>query len=295
MNAEDTSMALLNKETQISTLVEGLDHPEGIAWGLDGHVYAGGEAGQIYRVNIDRKDASEIANTGGFVLGIALDADSNIYACDLVAKCVQKITPGGIISTYSSGTRNEPMSVPNYPAFDSRGNLYVCDSGGWKENDGRIYKIGHDGEATVWNRTLREFPNGLCMGPNEQHLYVAMSLSPPRVDRIEINPDGSCGRTETVVELPETVPDGVAFDSDGNLYISCYRPDAIYKFSQQHNLEVFAQDFEGTLMAAPTNIAFCGEDRDILLSTNLGRWHISRYEAGLTGLSLHYPKLPTTG
>ena len=41
MNAEDTSMALLNKETQISTLVEGLDHPEGIAWGLDGHVYAG--------------------------------------------------------------------------------------------------------------------------------------------------------------------------------------------------------------------------------------------------------------
>ena len=91
MNAEDTSMALLNKETQISTLVEGLDHPEGIAWGLDGHVYAGGEAGQIYRVNIDRKEASEIANTGGFVLGIALDADSNIYACDLVAKCVQKI------------------------------------------------------------------------------------------------------------------------------------------------------------------------------------------------------------
>ena len=288
-------MALLNKETQISTLVEGLDHPEGIAWGLDGHVYAGGEAGQIYRVNIDRKEASEIANTGGFVLGIALDADSNIYACDLVAKCVQKITPGGIISTYSSGTRNEPMSVPNYPAFDSRGNLYVCDSGGWKENDGRIYKIGHDGEATVWNRTLREFPNGLCMGPNEQHLYVAMSLSPPRVDRIEINPDGSCGRKETVVELPETVPDGVAFDSDGNLYISCYRPDLIYKFSQQHNLEIFAQDLEGTVMAAPTNIAFCGENRDILLSTNLGRWHISRYEAGLTGLPLHYPKLPTSG
>jgi gluconolactonase len=30
-----------------TTLVTGLDHPEGVAWGPDGRVYAGGEAGQI--------------------------------------------------------------------------------------------------------------------------------------------------------------------------------------------------------------------------------------------------------
>ena len=37
-------MAILNNETDISILVEGLDHAEGIAWGLDGYAYAGGEA-----------------------------------------------------------------------------------------------------------------------------------------------------------------------------------------------------------------------------------------------------------
>ena len=35
-------MPLLSNETDVSVFVEGLDHPEGIAWGLDGYAYAGG-------------------------------------------------------------------------------------------------------------------------------------------------------------------------------------------------------------------------------------------------------------
>ena len=86
-------MAILDNEFQLSIHAEGLDHAEGIAWGLDGYVYAGGEAGQIYRIGLDGNSLTEIANTGGFVLGLALDASNNIYACDIYNKCVQKITP----------------------------------------------------------------------------------------------------------------------------------------------------------------------------------------------------------
>ena len=284
-------MALLDNDTQLSVLVDGLDHPEGIACGPDGGVYAGGEAGQVYRVDIDRAEFAEFANTGGFVLGMALDSAGNIYACDLVNACVHKITPGGDVSVYSTGPESEPMAVPNYPAFDAQGNLYVCDSGGWKEDSGRIFKVAPGGDAIVWDRTLKTFPNGLCIGPNGDSLYVAMSLNSPRIARVEILPDGSAGNIETVVELPRTVPDGVAFDTDGNLYISCYRPDIIYRLSPEGDLEVLAEDYEGTAMAAPTNVAFSGPNRDILLGCNLGRWHITRYEANKTGLRLHYPDL----
>ena len=284
-------MALLNNDTQVSVLVDGLDHPEGIACGPDGGVYAGGEAGQVYRIDIDRAEFTEFANTGGFVLGMALDSAGNVYACDLVNACVNKITPSGEVSVYSTGPSSEPMAVPNYPAFDAQGNLYVCDSGGWKEDSGRIFKVAPGGDAVLWDRTLKTFPNGLCIGPNGDSLYVAMSLNPPRVARVEILPDGSAGNVETVVELPRTVPDGVAFDTDGNLYISCYRPDIIYRLSPEGELEVLAEDYEGTAMAAPTNIAFSGPNRDILLGCNLGRWHITRYEANKTGLRLHYPDL----
>ena len=216
-------MALLNNDTQLSVLVDGLDHAEGIACGPDGGVFAGGEAGQVYRVDIERAEFTEIANTGGFVLGMALDAAGNVYACDLVNQCVQKITPDGEVSVYSSGPPSEPMNVPNYPAFDHLGNLYVCDSGGWKEDSGRIFRIAPGGEAVVWDRSLKEFPNGLCIGPNGDSLYVAMSLNPPRIARIDILSDGLAGSIETVVELPGAVPDGVAFDTDGNLYVACYR------------------------------------------------------------------------
>ena len=32
-------MPLLDNDTQVSVLVDGLDHPEGISWGLDGYAY----------------------------------------------------------------------------------------------------------------------------------------------------------------------------------------------------------------------------------------------------------------
>ena len=284
-------MALLDNDTQVSVLVDGLDHAEGVAWGLDGYVYAGGEAGQIYRVDMENGYVSQLADTGGFILGIALDASNNIYACDLAKHCVHKITPEGVVTTYSTGTSSDPLRVPNYPAFDREGNLYVCDSGDWSADNGLLYKIRPGGEAEVWRRNARTFPNGLCMGPDGDCLYVAMSQNPPRVDRIEIEPDGSAGAIQTVIEFPRTVPDGVAFDMDGNLYTTMYRPDIIYRLTPAGKLDVLAEDWAGTLIAAPTNVAFCGAGLDVLVSANLGRWHLTRYETGATGLPLNYPDL----
>ena len=153
-------MALLNNDTQLSVLVDGLDHAEGIACGPDGGVFAGGEAGQVYRIDIEQAEFTEIANTGGFVLGMALDAAGNVYACDHVNKCVQKVTPNGEVSVYSSGPPSDPMNVPNYPAFDHLGNLYVCDSGGWKEDSGRIFRIAPGGDAVVWTGRSRSSRTG---------------------------------------------------------------------------------------------------------------------------------------
>ncbi len=44
--------------SNFAAFADGLDHPEGVAWGLDGNVYAGAEAGQIYRVTLDGKVTS---------------------------------------------------------------------------------------------------------------------------------------------------------------------------------------------------------------------------------------------
>ena len=284
-------MSLLNNDTQVSVFVEGLDHPEGIAWGLDGYAYAGGEAGQVYRIDVERQEVVQFADTGGFVLGMALDADHNIYACDAGNKAIMKITKAARSQptrpapmTSRSAYRTTPLSMPTATctcATRATGMKTTASSTASDREARRRY--GTDDR--------RSFPNGLCMGPDGDEIYVAMSVNPPRVDRITIEADGSPGLHETVAEFPKTVPDGVAFDTDRNLYVSMYRPDVIYRRTPDGQIDILAEDFEGTLIAAPTNIAFCGRDRDMLLGANIGRWHITQYDVGATGLPLHYPAL----
>src|SRR4051794_11434658 len=101
----------------VSILADGLDHPECVAWGPDGYIYAGGEAGQIYRISMGG-DLIEIASTGGFILGVCLDGHRHIYACDLKKQAVMRIDRDANISVYSDGTADRKMKTPNYAVFD---------------------------------------------------------------------------------------------------------------------------------------------------------------------------------
>jgi gluconolactonase len=269
--------------------VEGLDHPEGVACGPDGALYAGGEAGQIYRVSMDGT-FEEIGNTGGFILGLCLDAESNVYACDSAASAIKRITPSGEVSPWSSGSPDRPIKVPNYPVFDTEGNLYVSDSGDWNAHNGCVFRISPHGETSVFTSDVNAFPNGMAMHPSGSHLYsvVSQALS---VVRIAIGPDGSAGAVETVAECPHNVLDGLAFDEEENLYISCYTPDAIYRLSPDGKLELLAADWERVTFASPTNLAFCGPDRKTLVVGSLARWHLTKGDMAVAGARLNYPRI----
>lgn len=269
---------------------EGLDHPEGVVWGPEGYVYAGGEAGQIYRVDPGTGDWQEIANTGGFILGLCFDGSGNLYACDLNNSCVQKITPDGTVSVYSNGTPQRPMAVPNYPVFDRHGNLYVSDSGGHHAYNGCMYCIRPGGETLVISTELNQFPNGLAIDPAGEWLYVVLS-NVPGVARARLNGDGSIGPAERFIDLPRTIPDGLAFDVEGRLYVSCYTPDRIYRVGPDGKAEVVVEDWESTRIATPTNIAFGGAGLSTLFIASLGRWHLTKGPMPVPGSRLNYPIL----
>lgn len=270
--------------------VHDLDHPEGVAWGPDGFVYAGGEAGQIYRITLDGTK-TQIASTNGFVLGLCLDADANIYACDPKNCAVMRVTPRGGISVYSSGTTERPMVTPNYPVFDARGNLYVSDSGHWLKDDGCIYCIRTDGRTEVISNAPRFFPNGMALSPDNRWLYVVLSTTTPSVVRMQIGSDQRLGRLEPVITLPMTVPDGVACDEAGNLYISCYTPNRVYRLCSSGELSVFVEDWQAITIAAPANVAFCGPDLRTLVISSLSLRHLTKVAVDIAGSPLHYPTL----
>ena len=101
--------------------------------------------------------------------------------------------------------------------------------------------------------------------------------------------DVETGEVERVTRLDGTVPDGIALTADGGVVVSCYRPDRIVHIDAAGAVEIVAEDPQGTLLAAPTNVAFAGPQLDRLVSANLGRWHLSLVDSGLRGAPLHYP------
>jgi sugar lactone lactonase YvrE len=269
-----------------SVFVEGLDHPEGVAVHPDGSIWAGGEAGQIYRVSSDGATVDEVANTGGFVLGIAFSPDASwLVACDTKLHCLWRVSPEtGEVTEFADGVGTYSFKIPNYACFASDGTLYVSDSGTPRENDGLLtrFSADHNGVGEIWHSGPFNFANGICLAPDENSLYVVASFL-PGVERVEINPDGSAGKREVVVELPRTVPDGLAFDAKGNLYISCYSPNRIYRLQPDGQLDLLLDDWDMHTLSNPTNIAFGGADFDQLFTANLGRWHLTRIDCGVKG------------
>jgi sugar lactone lactonase YvrE len=284
-------MAKDDKLLTLTNLGHLLDHPEALAWGPDKRVYAGGEDGQVYRFGLEDRSFEQFARVaGGFVLGLAHDADSNVYACDDRNACVHRITPKGEVSIYARGNAEQKMRVPNYPVFDDEGNLFVSDSGDFGAKNGVIWRVRPGGQAEIWDRSANGFTNGMCLSADGRALYVAES-SPPLISRLEIRVDGSAGERRIVVELPRQVPDGVALDQNGDLYIAMYNPNIIYQCKASGELVTLYDDWEQLKLVAPTNIAFGGADMRTLIIASLCGWSIHTAPMAVPGLPVRYPKL----
>jgi len=273
---------------EMEQIAQGIDHAEGICMTPDGTVWVSGEKGQIYRVDADGR-ATEATTTGGWTLGLASDGEGRIYACDPPNGAVMRWTPGGgPPEPWTRGAPGAPFVTPNWGAFGPDGSYYVTDSGSWKGGDGRILVVRR-GATSLWTRDAAAFPNGCAVSSDGRELWVLES-TPGALVSFAINPDGSAGPRRVLADLAGTVPDGLAFATDGSVVIAFYRPDAVWRRHADGRIEVLGHDPEGTVLAAPTNVVFAGPGRTELLTPNIGRWHVTRFRVpGLVGTPLFHP------
>jgi sugar lactone lactonase YvrE len=261
-----------------------LKHPEGVAVDRAGNIWCGGETGELYRIAPDGSRFEIVASTGGFTLGLAFDEQGSLYSCDLAHKAVFRFDPAtGALARFTPADV-APAGAFNYPVVDARRNcLYVSDSHPPDVPGPGVWRFDlSSGEGGPWYGVPTNFANGMALSLDRGTLYLIETFA-RRVVRIPILPDGAAGTAEIVVEGIERLPDGLAFDVEGNLYVSCYEPSRLFRLSPAGRLELLIDDPEAHTMCHPTNCAFRGTE---LFTANLGRWHITRIEVGIAGAPL---------
>jgi sugar lactone lactonase YvrE len=259
-------------------LATGFDHVEGICWDpARGCLWAGGEAGQVYRVALDGSVDVVTTIEGGALLGIALDASGALYICDPGNHHVWKLD-----ATFAPRPFGDAIDYPNYPAFAPDGRLFVSDSGKFAEHSGAIVVIDLDGTTTRVHSRALAFANGVAI--DDTTLWIIESAA-PAVSAMAL--DGT--DVVRVIELERCVPDGLAFDADGGLLISCYQPNQLWRWTPDAGLELIFDEWTGELILSPTNVAYYGEDLDRLALASLCGHNIATIAPAHAGAAIRLP------
>lgn len=159
--------------------------------------------------------------------GIATDDNGNVYVVDPGNACIRKIDGDGNATVLAGSPGHgggddgqgpaARFSIPYGLAIDATGNVYVADPGLHV-----IRKVTPDGTTTSpgatladpWNITVDKKSGRVCYSnPGDGRI-------------IELKSDGSSEPIITGINNPG----GMAFDKDGNLYVSSYGDQTILRF-----------------------------------------------------------------
>jgi sugar lactone lactonase YvrE len=176
------------------------------------------------------------------------------------------------------------IDYPNYAAFGPDGTLYVSDSGSFLEATGALVAIAPDGSDRRLEVAPVEYANGLCV--HEGFLYYVASAL-PGVWRVAL--EG--GERELVTTLHRCVPDGLAFDARGSLYISCYQPNQVWRLNTSGQLDLIIDDWTGEFILSPTNVAFYGDELDRLALASLCGHSLTSVNVGVLGAPVFLPAI----
>lgn len=260
----------------------GMDHPEGLAFDRKGSLWAGGEAGQIYRID-PNGHVHILTSLGGFCAGLAFSPQDELFVCNSSLGIV-RVKSSGEFQLFATHAGIHRLVSPNFAVFDRSGSLYVSDSGQWKKKNGYLVRFNTLGEGEVIGGPYG-YCNGLALSADEKYLFMAESDT-ARILCFELQTEGRLGTPQIYAENVGRVPDGLALDCLGNLYVCCYASDEIYRVDRKGTKTLLAYDPNGITLGGPTNLTFGGKESNQIYVANLSRYTISRARMGFRGQPL---------
>jgi sugar lactone lactonase YvrE len=305
-------MAIMSAD-RLRNLGAGLAHSEAILVDREGLAYGCTPAGFLYRVAPDG-GVERVADLpeGSIPNGFAMDRQGSIFYCCVGKRGVMRIGRDGEVSMFCDRAGTTAINTPNFCSFDAVGNLYVSissvaaqDLAGLQRDlmtphpTGALVRIRPDGAAELVGEGFF-FANGTAIDPGEEAIYVLQSATRDCV-RLPIRKDGTVGKAEIFARDFPSIPDGMAFDAEGRLYVTGvgykatpdYRgpmgdfglmpANQILRVERDGRWEILIEDPESRSLVAPTNCAFGGAGMRTLHIANLHGDHFSTVELDTPG------------
>jgi len=301
-------MAMYSLEA-VEIFGKGVMKAEGVVIDKDGNVYGGGRNGIIYRVSPDGK-VSELTTlpSGSIPNGITMDRQGNLVYCDLGKKAMMRVTQSGQVSMIADRVGTLALTLPNFASYDAEGNLYVSNSSTRDINsalveltnpepNGALVRIRPDGRSEVVATGIY-LANGTAIDPKEEAVYVLESTRDDCL-RIPIKKDGTFGKPEIYSRDFPALPDGMAFDVEGNLFVTLpgkgkdgqlVPANQIIKVDTNGNWSLLIDDPTGQKLDLPTNCAFGGPGLQDLYIANLEGDHFGRVHTSFRGHPLYHQR-----
>lgn len=168
--------------------------------------------------------------------------DGDHLICDVKLSAVRRFDGDGrlVKNEVEKYCDDMPVYCPNDLVTDSEGNIYFTDS---IRNDGKVCFLGINGEQSILARDL-DYPNGLVLSFDQKKLFVAESYN-NRILKIDLESAGKAkGNIQVLTELPahtsgkkeNNLPDGLAMDHEGNIWVAHYGMQSIHQLSPEGKL-----------------------------------------------------------
>jgi gluconolactonase len=221
---------------------------------------------------------------------------------------MMRISQSGEVSMIADQVGNVKLTLPNFASYDAEGNLYVSNSSTGTIDtvlaeltnpapNGALVRIRPNGKGDVVATGIY-LANGTAIDPKEDAVYVLESTRDDCL-RIQMKKDGTFGKPEIYSKDFPALPDGMAFDVEGNMYVTLPAKAEGSNINPAHkviavdtngNWSMLIDDPQAQKMNFPTNCAFGGPGLQDLYIANLEGEHFSRVHTPYRGHPLYHQR-----
>jgi gluconolactonase len=238
-------LRLVDRNATVDQLCTGFRFAEGPIWNqAEQCLYFSDMPGDVRRRWSEKDGVVEVRNPSNKCNGMTYDGTGNLYVCEHVTSSLVVERPDGTRQVLATHWDGKELNSPNDVVVRSDGSVYFTDPTYGRmpvfglerkqELDFQgVYRLGRDGTL---HREADDFsqPNGLCLSPDEQILYVNDSTR-AHIRAFDVAPDGRLSGSRVFADgigkgdYDEGVVDGMKCDELGNVYVT--GPRGIWVFA----------------------------------------------------------------